>query len=108
MQIPVKGIRTWKRGSDILEIDSEKHILKINGEETYLTCTEWKILLYLSDYENQVISREKILSECLNYYFEGSERTVDTHIANLRMKLGESDWINTVRGFGYRFNGSLE
>ncbi|MCI1210047.1 MAG: response regulator transcription factor [Treponema sp.] len=100
-----RQLKKWKRDGSMLEIDAEKHILKVNDAEIYLTSTEWKILLYLCDYENQVISRSKILSECLNYFFEGSERTVDTHIANLRTKLGGSDWITTVRGFGYKFCG---
>lgn len=100
--------QSWKLGKDTLDIDSEKHSLFVNGKETYLTSAEWKILLYLSDTPTQVISREKILSECLNYYFEGSERTIDTHIANLRTKLGQGDWIGTVRGFGYRFNGECK
>ncbi len=95
----------WTHKNNILKIDTEKHLLFVNGTETYLTGAEWKILLYLVEYENQVISRSKILSECLNYFFEGSERTIDTHIANLRSKLGASDWIVTIRGFGYRFNG---
>ena len=70
-----------------------------------LTGAEWKILVFLAENFGQVISREQILSRCFNYFFEGSERTVDTHMANLRGKLG-SGWISTVRGFGYKFMGS--
>jgi DNA-binding response OmpR family regulator len=98
--------RVWKLNDTELQIDPDRHVLTIDGKETYLTGAEWKILIYLSGYENQVVSREKLLSECLNYNFEGSERTIDTHIANLRTKLGSGDWIGTVRGFGYRFNGT--
>jgi DNA-binding response OmpR family regulator len=103
--ISTEKIKKWTLENDSLEIDSEKHILLVNSKETYITGAEWKILLYLSSRSNQVVSREKILSECLNYFFEGSERTIDTHIGNLRTKLGGGDWIGTVRGFGYRFNG---
>jgi DNA-binding response OmpR family regulator len=95
----------WSLGKDVMEIDNDKHTLFVNDSEVYLTGAEWKLLLYLSGAPNQVISREKLLTECLDYYFEGSERTIDTHIANLRTKLGNGDWIGTVRGFGYRFNG---
>lgn len=101
-----KKIETWVFDKVKMIIDSEKHLLTINKKEVSLTSAEWKILIYLCSQSNQVISREKLLSECLNYNFEGSERTIDTHIANLRTKLGELDWIGTVRGFGYRFNGS--
>lgn len=99
------AIRFWRFKENTMKINTEKHQLFLNGKEVYLTGAEWKILLYLAEYANQVISREKILSECLNYFFEGSERTVDTHIANLRSKLGDNDWIVTIRGFGYRFSG---
>jgi two-component system phosphate regulon response regulator PhoB len=98
--------KSWTADNEKIGIDSEKHLLTVNGKEVNLTSAEWKILLYLCGYENQVVSREKLLSECLNYNFEGSERTIDTHIANLRTKLGKGNWIVTVRGFGYRFSGN--
>ncbi|MFA6937363.1 MAG: response regulator transcription factor [Treponema sp.] len=100
-----KQIETWILDKEKMSIDSEKHVLKINKKEILLTSAEWKILIYLCSQTSLVISREKLLSECLNYNFEGSERTIDTHIANLRTKLGAADWIGTIRGFGYRFNG---
>lgn len=102
---PVGSRQMWSLGENVLEIDNDKHTIFVNDKEIYLTGAEWKLLLYLTGAPNQVISREKLLTECLNYYFEGSERTIDTHIANLRTKLGTGDWIGTVRGFGYRFNG---
>ena len=102
---PHGATNKWTLKKDTLEIDSVKHLLFINGKEKTLTGAEWKILLYLCGIPNQVVSREKLLSECLNYFFEGSERTIDTHIGNLRAKLGSGNWIGTVRGFGYRFNG---
>ena len=49
---------------------------------------------------------ERLMGEALDYLAaDGSERTIDTHIKNLRAKLGNSAWIETVRGFGYRFAG---
>lgn len=93
------------RGEESALVDTLKHELRVNGTLVSLTNAEWKILIYLAANQNQVVSREQILSECFNYFFEGSERTVDTHIANLRSKLG-GNWIVTVRGYGYRFNGS--
>jgi len=99
------GKNRWYCEEHKLEIDQKTHHLLIDGNEAYLTGAEWKILLYLAKQESIVVSRERILAECLNYFFEGSERTVDTHIANLRSKLGEGEWIETVRGYGYRFQG---
>ena len=85
-------------------IDTLRHELKVDGKPISLTSAEWKMLIYLTSNCGQVVSREQILSECFKYFFEGSERTVDTHIANMRSKMG-SGWIGTVRSYGYRFNG---
>ena len=69
------------------------------------TAAEWTILEFLSDNAPQVFDRARILDTCLESIAEGSERTVDTHIKNIRHKLGAREWIETVRGFGYRWNG---
>ena len=94
----------WKSGNSTVIIDEAKHSVSVDGKLAELTSTEWKILLYLASNAGQVVSREQLLGECLNYFFEGSERTIDTHMANLRSKIGQQ-WISTVRGFGYRFSG---
>lgn len=94
----------WQSGNSTVLIDEVKHSVNVDGNAAELTSTEWKILLYLASNAGQVVSREQLLSECLNYFFEGSERTIDTHMANLRSKIGQQ-WISTVRGFGYRFSG---
>lgn len=94
----------WKLENSTALLDTARHLLEIDGTAVSLTGAEWKILVYLAANCGQVVSREQILSECFNYFFEGSERTVDTHIANLRSKLG-GGWIVTVRGFGYKFQG---
>lgn len=88
-----------------LIVDVTSHSANIDGSPMELTGAEWKILVYLSEYPGMVLSREKILGACLDYMAEGSERTIDTHIKNLRSKLKHPDWIETVRGFGYRFVG---
>ena len=94
----------WHSGNSTVLIDEAKHSISVDGNAAELTSTEWKILLYLASNAGQVVSREQLLGECLNYFFEGSERTIDTHMANLRSKIGQQ-WISTVRGFGYRFSG---
>lgn len=98
----------WNLGNDELDFDEGSHRALINGEELKLTAAEWKILVFLSSSGNSVISREKILDQCLEYSFDGYDRTVDTHIKNLRAKLGRPDWIETVRGYGYRFVGEMK
>lgn len=88
-----------------LEIDMNAHILKMDTVKINLTQTEWEILIYLVENRGVVLSKERILEGCLGYSRESSDRVVITHIKNLREKLGGVNWIETVRGFGYRFLG---
>lgn len=104
-KLELADITEWTSQEDTMRLEIGKHCLLLNNKDVVLTGAEWKIFVYLSRQESIVVSRERILSDCLNYFFEGSERTIDTHIANLRAKLGASDWIETVRGYGYRFTG---
>ena len=95
----------WKSGKMVLKMDSVSHRATMDNREINLTAAEWKILWLLSANPGMVFTRDVILGECLDYIAEGSERTVDTHIKNLRTKLGNAGWIETVRGYGYRFSG---
>lgn len=98
----------WHLGEDALELDCRTRQAYVNDRELHLTNAEWNILSYLAFREHQAVSRSRILGECLGYNVEGSERTIDTHIANLRAHLGRRDWLETVRGFGYRFHPEYE
>ena len=95
----------WILEGHKLSTDEDAHKASLDGEPLRLTAAEWKILLYLSSNKGAVVTREQILDRCLEYSFEGYDRTVDTHIKNLRAKLGQPGWIETVRGYGYRFAG---
>ena len=99
------GAGAWRLGNSVLRIDEVSHTLTVDEREVKLTGAEWKILLFLSSQPEVLFSRERILGECLDYVYAGSERTIDTHIKNIRNKLGQDGWIETVRGFGYRFMG---
>ena len=89
---------------DFLTIDTEKHIVKSQGDTIDLSITEYKLLLYMIDNENSVLSREQLISKVWGYDYDGTDRTVDTHINRLRIKLKESgDYVKTVRGYGYKF-----
>ena len=101
-----EGERTWVLDNSCLTINDRIHRVLLDGENMSFTSAEWRILSYLSVNTGVVISREKILNHCLDYNFEAFERLVDTHIKNIRAKLGNKDWIETVRGFGYRFMGT--
>ncbi len=103
-----KKIGSWQLEESVLKIDSVAHRATINEKELQLTAAEWKILWTLATNEGTVFSRDRLLGECLDYRAEGSERTIDTHIKNLRVKLGDSGWLETVRGWGYRFAGKQQ
>jgi len=88
-----------------LDVDGVAHRLLHDGVQVELTAAEWKILSQLLASPGMVHSRERLLAVALDYIADGSERTIDTHVKNIRAKLGEPRWIETVRGFGYRFEG---
>ncbi len=86
-----------------IEIDSERHKVKVNGDEITLTLKEFELLKLLCENEGVVFSREKLLAKIWGIDFMGETRTVDVHIGTLRTKLGkDGDMIETVRGVGYR------
>ncbi|MFW6356185.1 MAG: response regulator transcription factor [Spirochaetota bacterium] len=97
--------RLWHLHGHTLVIDESAHLVELDGERVHVTESEWRILTELVTNEGQAITREHILSECLDRPYDGAERTVDTHIGNIRALLGEAEWIETVRGYGYRFVG---
>ncbi|MCR5845766.1 MAG: response regulator transcription factor [bacterium] len=90
-----------------LEIDLSGHKVFVAGKEVDLTASEFKLLTMLSHYPGRVYTRIELVEKVLGYDFEGYERTIDSHIKNLRAKLGDDPrnptWLYTVHGIGYRF-----
>ncbi len=90
-----------------LAIDLNGHKVLVNDEEVDLTASEFKLLTTLSRYPGRVYSRMELVEKVLGYDFEGYERTIDSHVKNLRAKIGDDPrnprWIYTVHGVGYRF-----
>lgn len=87
-----------------LLVDFDAHRVSLEGREIVLTATEFKLLAELIHSHGKVLTREQLLDRVWGYQFEGYARTVDTHIRRLRQKLFScADWIETVRGIGYRF-----
>ena len=91
-----------------LELDLEQLKVTREGDQVYLTPTEFRLLRYLVSRPNRPASREAILEAIWGYSGEiGSERTVDVYIRHLREKLEEDPanprWIVTVRGMGYKY-----
>lgn len=87
-----------------LVLDFAAHSVTVDGEPAALTSTELKILRELVRSKGRVLQRERLLDTVWDTDFDGTSRTVDTHMRRLRGKLGPyADWIETVRGAGYRF-----
>ena len=85
-----------------LEIDLASSAVRAAEREVPLTPKEYDLLLFLAQTPNTVKSREQILHAVWNIDYYGDGRTVDTHVKNLRMKLGDcGDLVKTVRGRGY-------
>lgn len=87
-----------------IEIDTEKHLVKIDGFNIDLSPKEYELLVYFIKNIDKVISRETLLRIVWGGEYFGDTRTVDTHINRLRNKLGEyANYLKTVRSFGYKF-----
>ena len=94
--------RLIERG-DII-IDSAKHKVTVVGKEITLTTTEFKLLEHMAQRPGVVLSRYQILDAVSGDDAVVCDRTVDAHVKTLRRKLGAAkDYIETVRGAGYRF-----
>jgi DNA-binding response OmpR family regulator len=93
-------------GDGELVIDEPRRVVLVRGAEVELTPTEWGVLVTLSTVPGRVYSRFELINRVRGYEFEGYERTVDSHVKNLRRKIEEEPGnpaiIQTVLGGGYR------
>lgn len=101
------GGRVLKAGP--LRMDLASHLASLDGEELSLTPTEFRLLEALLKRRGRTQSRRQLLEKAWDVEADVSDRiqtrTVDMHIRRLRSKLGDKgDWIETVRGFGYRIS----
>ena len=92
-----------------LQIDKEKRVVRRNEEEVNLTPNEFDILYALALNKGKVLTREMLIERVFGIDFEGSDRTIDVHIKNIRKKV-EADsktpkYIITVTKVGYKFGG---
>jgi len=99
-----RGITSYGEGA--LVIDEPQRLVTVRGDVVGLTPTEWGVLVALATVPGRVYSRFELINRVRGYEFEGYERTVDSHVKNLRRKV-EDDPANprivqTVLGGGYR------
>ncbi len=92
---------------DEISVDLDGRTVKVAGSTIGLTPTEYRLLTYFMESAGRTVSREQIIQNAFGYEFEGFDRTVDTHISNLRRKIeapeGAAKHLSTVYGVGYRF-----
>jgi DNA-binding response OmpR family regulator len=85
-----------------LEVDLRARRVSLGADEVTLTGKEFDLLALLAARPGAVVSREEILEHVWNTRWYGPTKTIDVHVASLRKKLGDSGWIDTVRGVGFR------
>lgn len=105
--VPLSNLISFN--NDELVIDTLKYEVKRYGEAINLTPNEYKLLLTMVKYPDKTFTRGELISIGLGEDFNGYDRTIDTHIKNIRQKI-ESDpkkpkYILTIHGIGYRFGG---
>jgi len=87
-----------------IEVDVERHQVRVAGREVALTVTEFNLLLALLERPGRVLSRDQLIDRAYAFDNHVTERTIDTHVRRIRAKLRElgADPIETVHGVGYK------
>ena len=103
---PAAGPGAASYGGGILVIDQPRREVTVRDARVELTPTEWGILLALATVPGRVYSRYELINRVRGYEFKGYERTIDSHVKNLRRKIEEDPGspriVQTVMGGGYR------
>jgi DNA-binding response OmpR family regulator len=98
------GVASYGGGE--LVIDEPRRTVRVRGAQAELTPTEWGVLVALATVPGRVYSRFELINRVRGYEFEGYERTIDSHVKNLRRKIEDDPAnpriIQTVLGGGYR------
>ena len=91
-----------------IRLNEETHQVTIDDEDLKLTPSEFGLLKVMMTHPGRVFSRNELISKVQGYDFEGYDRTIDTHVKNLRKKIDSrlpgQDIISTVYGVGYKFS----
>jgi len=91
------------------EVDFAARVLRVGGRGVDCSTKEFELLRYLVRNRGRVVSRDQILNRVWGYDYEGTARTIDNFVQRLRQKIeadaDDPQWIRTVRGVGYRFEG---
>ncbi|MDT0615384.1 response regulator transcription factor [Streptomyces lancefieldiae] len=103
----VRRVYPWQEGPcsislHPLHIDGRSREIRVDGRLVDVTAKEFDLLYALATHPEKVISRKELMVKIWERDAAESSRTIDTHVSSLRAKLGDSEWIVTVRGVGYR------
>ena len=85
------------------KIDISARRVWVEEQLIELTSVEFDLLLVLAQHQSMVLTREQLLEKVWGYDYFGDTRVVDVHIGHIRQKLGNNEFIETIRGVGYRF-----
>ena len=88
---------------DHIRIDISARRVWVDEQLIELTSIEFNLLLVLAQHQSMVLTRDQLLEKVWGYDYYGDTRVVDVHIGHIRQKLGNIDFIETIRGVGYRF-----
>ena len=105
-QVFNKTMQSWTFENNEIVFNLDNYKLFLNGEEIKFTKSEWNIFYLLCLNCSIGVSREKIISECLQKKKNGYARIVDGHIKKIRAKLNLPKAIIVMRGYGYMFVGN--
>lgn len=86
-----------------IQLDTENYKVYVSGQEVILTAREFEILRLFMENQGRVFTREQLLDIIWNYDYMGDDKIINTHIKNIRKKLG-AECIETIRGVGYRID----
>lgn len=86
-----------------IQLNPETYKVFVSGQEVVLTAREFEVLRLLMENKGRVFTREQLLDQIWNYDYIGDDKIINTHIKNIRKKLGV-DCIETIRGVGYRID----
>ena len=85
-----------------LLVDRNRHVVTLDGAAIELTAKEFDLLAVLAEEPGRAVTRQELFARVWDPVWIGTGKTLDVHIASLRKKLGQPDFIETVRGVGYR------
>lgn len=107
MEAVLRRARSGEKSSVLVyqnvQMDTENYKVFVEGKEVTLTAREFDILRLLMENQGRVFTREQLLDIIWNYDYLGDDKIINTHIKNIRKKLGV-DCIETIRGVGYRID----